>query len=112
MNKKVAKERTQMRSDLPFNDPIPWPDRAGYWWCRHHWGMELVESYEHGDTEETECAWAIKSHNGGIDKGGDGMLPRDLEFGGDAPEFVWLAPTAPFDSPNDPDEGRREKQSP
>lgn len=68
-----------------------WPDRPGFWWVRHQWGMELVESYAHGDEEETESKFAVITHNGGGESEGP-FLPRDLEPN---PLFAWLGDSFP-----------------
>jgi hypothetical protein len=72
---------------------LPWPDRCGFWWMRHKWGMELSEAYRHEDPEEDESEFAIRTHNGG-EKSFEPNMPRDLD-GGD-PQFAWLG--ASFDS--------------
>ena len=66
---------------------IPWPDRCGFWWMRHKWGMELSESFLHGDPEEDESEYAIRTHNGG-EKSFEPNLPRDMDGGN--PQFAWL----------------------
>lgn len=78
------------RSIMSTSAPVvalPWPDRAGFWWSRHHWGMELSESFLHKDPDVGDSAYAVRMHNGGgaLDAP---SFPNDFDHG--AVEFIWL----------------------
>lgn len=75
---------------------IPWPDRTGFWIVKHRWGMELVESFEHGDDEEGQ-PFAIKVHHGGDRSEGESFMPHD--FAEEPPQFHWLGEAFPFQTP-------------
>lgn len=77
---------------------LAWPDRCGFWIAEHHWGMELVESFIHGDDEEDESPYAIRVHHGGDTLNDDPFMPRDLEsdIAAKPPRFLFVSDGNPF----------------
>jgi hypothetical protein len=81
---------------------LAWPDRCGFWIVEHHWGMELVESFLHGDDEEDESPYAIRGHHGGDTGNAGPFMPRDLEadIAAKTPRFLFVSDGNPFILPN------------
>lgn len=91
--KKTARTKSKRPRRLPSSFCCAWPDRAGFWWAKHRWGMELMESVKHDDEDEDESEFAVVPHTGGSEDP-DMLMPRDLAPN---PRFVWLAESFPHD---------------